>query len=58
MHISDIDIKKIDMQKGEVTFEVTCSKGTYIRSLCNDLGEKLGCGAVMSYLKRTAVGGL
>lgn len=56
VHISDIDIKKIDMQKGEVNFEVTCSKGTYIRSLCNDLGEKLGCGAVMSYLKRTAVG--
>ncbi len=56
VHISNISVRNTDMEKGEVTFEVTCSKGTYIRSLCNDLGEKLGCGASMSYLKRTAVG--
>ena len=36
---------------------VTCSKGTYIRTLCADIGEKLGCGAVMSKLTRTRSGG-
>lgn len=37
--------------------KVVCSKGTYIRTLCQDIGEKLGCGAVMSSLVRTRVGG-
>lgn len=36
--------------------EVTCSKGTYIRTLCHDLGEKLGCGGCMEELVRTRVG--
>jgi len=40
----------------KVIFDVECSKGTYIRTLCADIGEKLGCGAYMSYLVRTAVG--
>lgn len=35
---------------------VVCSKGTYIRTLCQDIGEKLGCGAAMSSLTRTRVG--
>ncbi len=35
---------------------VVCSKGTYIRTLCTDIGEKLGCGAHMGYLLRTQVG--
>ncbi len=35
---------------------VACSKGTYIRTLCHDIGEKLGCGAVMSSLVRTRAG--
>lgn len=35
---------------------VVCSKGTYIRTLCQDIGEKLGCGAMMSSLVRTRVG--
>ena len=39
-----------------VTITVTCGKGTYIRSLCADIGEKLGCGAVMTHLVRTRVG--
>ncbi|HHX50583.1 MAG TPA: tRNA pseudouridine(55) synthase TruB, partial [Clostridia bacterium] len=34
-------------------FDVVCSKGTYIRTLCHDLGQKLGCGAAMSFLLRT-----
>ncbi|MBR2765317.1 MAG: tRNA pseudouridine(55) synthase TruB [Blautia sp.] len=37
-------------------FSVTCSKGTYIRTFCHDLGDKLGCGACMQELTRTAVG--
>ncbi len=39
-----------------VLFDVTCSKGTYIRSLCADIGDKIGCPAVMSFLVRTRVG--
>lgn len=37
-------------------FDVHCSKGTYVRSLCKDIGEKLGFGGLMSYLIRTKVG--
>lgn len=36
--------------------DITCSKGTYIRTLCADIGDKAGCGAVMSYLRRTYAG--
>lgn len=39
-----------------VRFRVCCSKGTYIRTLCQDIGEKLGCGGAMKSLKRTRVG--
>ena len=51
--IYGIDIKEINIPY--VTFTVHCSKGTYIRSLCRDIGEKLGCGGCMDHLKRTAV---
>ena len=40
----------------EVAFRVECSKGTYIRTLCHDIGQKLGCGGTMKSLKRTRVG--
>ncbi len=40
----------------EVHFRVICSTGTYIRSLANDLGEKLGCGGYLSELRRTRIG--
>ena len=40
----------------EVTFQVECSKGAYIRTLCKDIGEKLGCGAHMTALARTQCG--
>ena len=40
----------------EVHFEVSCSKGTYIRSLAYDFGEKLGTGAYLSSLRRTGIG--
>lgn len=40
----------------EIIIDVECSKGTYIRTLCADIGEKAGCGAYMSFLIRTATG--
>jgi tRNA pseudouridine55 synthase len=55
----EIDIKDIeilDINGRDVDFRVTCSKGTYIRALCNDIGEKLGCGAHMSQLRRIRSG--
>ena len=51
--IYDIEIMEIAMPY--VTFRVKCSKGTYVRSLCRDIGEKLGVGACMDHLTRTAV---
>ena len=41
---------------GDVCLRVACSKGTYIRTLCHDLGRALGCGAAMSALRRTRCG--
>jgi tRNA pseudouridine55 synthase len=38
------------------TMEIKCSKGTYIRTLCHDIGQSLGCGAAMQHLTRTRVG--
>ncbi|EYE88182.1 hypothetical protein Q428_09125 [Fervidicella metallireducens AeB] len=54
VEIFNIEIIKVDSPKAMLKIE--CSKGTYIRSLCNDIGEKLGCGAYMSFLIRTATG--
>lgn len=51
--ILDIVIKEIHLPR--VRMEVSCSKGTYIRTLCHDIGEKLGCGACMEELIRTRV---
>ncbi|MCI9063149.1 MAG: tRNA pseudouridine(55) synthase TruB, partial [Clostridia bacterium] len=52
------DIKLLDIDKSEekVKFEVSCSKGTYIRTLCEDIAEKLGTVGYMSDLQRTKVG--
>ncbi len=41
---------------GKVVIRVTCSAGAYIRSLAHDLGQRLGCGALLSSLRRTQVG--
>ncbi len=54
VHFYQIEI--LEMTLPRVTFQVTCSKGTYIRTLCHDLGAKLGCGACMDHLTRTRVG--
>ena len=40
----------------DYTMRVCCSKGTYIRTLCHDIGQKLGCGGVMTHLLRSRVG--
>ena len=45
-----------DVNVPDVHFSVSCSKGTYIRSLAHDFGQKLGCGAHLTSLKRTAIG--
>lgn len=53
VHIYDIMIEETELPY--VTMRVHCSKGTYIRTLCQDIGEKLGCGACMESLVRTRV---
>jgi tRNA pseudouridine55 synthase len=52
--IKDFTIEKIDLPV--VHFKVVCSTGTYIRSLANDYGKALGCGAYLSGLRRTRIG--
>lgn len=47
-------IQEIELPR--IRFTVSCSRGTYIRTLCHDIGEKLGCGGAMESLKRTKVG--
>ncbi len=52
-----LDIVAYDEALGELTLDCRCSKGTYIRSICDDLGRQLGCGAVMTALCRTEAAG-
>lgn len=52
--ISDICFEEISLPRAVMT--VDCGKGTYIRTLCHDIGEKLGCGGAMEVLLRTRVG--
>ncbi|RMC39462.1 tRNA pseudouridine(55) synthase TruB [Lactobacillus sp. ESL0236] len=54
-----VDEPQFDLEKGQETFnfEIECSKGTYVRSLVNDLGENIGVPAVMQTLRRTASSG-
>lgn len=54
-----IEIKSFTLTRingPEVDFRVVCSKGTYIRSLAHDFGQRLGCGAYLSALRRTRIG--
>ena len=46
----------LGFEEGNVRLRVSCSKGTYIRTLCKDIGEALGCGACMGSLRRTRAG--
>lgn len=51
-----LDIEILEMNLPVVKIRVECSKGTYIRTLCHDIGQKLGCGGTMQSLLRTKVG--
>lgn len=54
--IHSIENIYVDISKKEVTFDVECTKGTYVRSLVNDIGKKIGCGATMIELTRLSNG--
>ena len=58
IHIDAVAVLDTSLLQSEhiFTMEVKCSKGTYIRTLCHDIGQRLGCGAAMQHLTRTAVG--
>lgn len=56
IEIYDIKLMNIDAQKKQIQFEVFCGKGTYIRSLCEDIAEKLETVGYMENLKRIQVG--
>ena len=56
VEIHSIEIEELDILTGQVTITVGCSKGTYIRTLCHDIGEQLGCGGCMKSLLRTRAG--
>ena len=51
----EAEILRMDLPRVEIRF--CCSKGTYIRTLCNDIGERLGCGGCMESLVRTSAAG-
>ncbi|MDD2362048.1 MAG: tRNA pseudouridine(55) synthase TruB [Oscillospiraceae bacterium] len=55
--VYSLEIMDYNPEKGELTLDCHCSKGTYIRTICADLGERLGCGAVMISLRRTMAAG-
>ncbi|MBN8046511.1 tRNA pseudouridine(55) synthase TruB [Paraclostridium bifermentans] len=55
----DVNIKELNIlsfKENKVMFYVKCSKGTYVRSICYDIGKELGCGGHMSFLLRTSSG--
>ncbi|MEJ2520350.1 MAG: tRNA pseudouridine(55) synthase TruB [Desulfuromonadales bacterium] len=54
IRIASLDIETVALP--EVIFKVCCSKGTYVRTLCHDIGQALGCGAHMTALRRLACG--
>ena len=56
--ITIFSIKLINLEKDELILEINCSKGTYIRTLAEDIGEKLKVGGYLSSLRRTVVGSL
>lgn len=55
--IRKIELLDWDEVEKEAKIRVECSKGTYIRTLCHDIGKKLGCGGAMKYLLRTKAAG-
>ena len=57
IEVYDIKLLEFDEHAQTARIEVSCGKGTFIRTLINDMGEKLGCGASMSALERTVAAG-
>lgn len=54
--ITIFELERVGELSGDLLLRVRCSKGTYIRSLADDIGRALGCGACLSYLRRTRAG--
>ena len=54
--LNNLPIDFVNLDENRVEFEAHCSAGTYLRTLCHDIGQKLGCGAHMSRLIRKQVG--
>lgn len=54
--IDEIEVLSFDQETMQLTIRVVCSKGTYIRALARDIGEKLNSGAHLIALRRTRVG--
>ncbi len=50
------ELRVLHCSPPRVLFDITCSKGTYVRQLCHDVGERLGCGAHAGFMVRTRVG--
>ncbi|MDD2955137.1 MAG: tRNA pseudouridine(55) synthase TruB [Oscillospiraceae bacterium] len=57
VEIHALELVEADEERGLYTVEVSCSKGTYIRTICHDIGELLGCGAALTELRRTVSSG-
>ena len=57
VHIESIKLTGYDRENGTLSFSVLCGRGTYIRSICDDLGNLLKTGCVMTSLQRTCAGG-
>jgi len=55
--IHRLELTSFDARRQEALLDITCSKGTYVRRLCEDIGESLGSAAYCAELRRTAVGG-
>ena len=55
--VNQISLLSFNRENGRILFDIECSKGTYVRTICHDVGTYLGCGACMSFLLRTSTSG-
>ena len=58
VHVHDITLTAFDPETGTGTLEIACGSGVYVRTILHDLGQALGCGAIMTALRRTMSNGL
>ena len=56
IYVADIQAMEVNLGENRILFRATCSKGTYIRTICDDIGKKLGCGGTMTALQRIQSG--